>query len=344
MEKNKLPNDFTVKSLFDESDFNDSINLTEETFVNNFTDLTEKQIEEEYENLYKKIKGNKYNKLKDYEDFLFNDKDFEETIEDVDKNNHQFYEGNNIKNNNNNNNNLSNIIKKITNTKMITFDYLKFYYSNEEDFYKNYLYDIFFNYITFETDKNNFHKYKDEISINEVYNFIHVKPQNSKNFTNYYNYLLEELQANSVDLRKLFINFFRLNTTITNHVAKLDYSDYTIDTSKNTSFFNLFLDEVKLIKGLLNIFEMDEIDEPIEVFEPVKNNLIDKRGFDKYGINKNTGTIYDENGYDKNGFNKDNKHIITNNIYDEEGYDKWGRDKDGADKSFYERYKITKKK
>jgi hypothetical protein len=39
----------------------------------------------------------------------------------------------------------------------------------------------------------------------------------------------------------------------------------------------------------------------------IDNKFYDKNGFDKEGINKETGTIYNEEGYDVEGFNEQNQ-------------------------------------
>lgn len=53
------------------------------------------------------------------------------------------------------------------------------------------------------------------------------------------------------------------------------------------------------------------------------------RGFDINGIHKETGTIYDRNGFDTNGFNKNG---IDKDGYNREGYDKKGYNRKGYNK------------
>ena len=55
----------------------------------------------------------------------------------------------------------------------------------------------------------------------------------------------------------------------------------------------------------------------------------DEYGFDKDGVNKDTGRKWGLDGYDVNGFNKRGIHKITGTKFDPEGYDQEGRDKTG---------------
>ncbi|KYC51682.1 MAG: hypothetical protein AMQ74_01043 [Candidatus Methanofastidiosum methylothiophilum] len=64
----------------------------------------------------------------------------------------------------------------------------------------------------------------------------------------------------------------------------------------------------------------------------------DKRNFDKNGINRITGTKFDEYGYDvnwcdKNGFKWDGKHVDTDTYFNPEGYNREGYDKNGFNKN-----------
>ena len=58
----------------------------------------------------------------------------------------------------------------------------------------------------------------------------------------------------------------------------------------------------------------------------------DSNGFNYYGIHRDTGTEYDEQGYDRNGFDDCGKHKITGDFYDEQGYNNRGFNEDGWDR------------
>lgn len=64
----------------------------------------------------------------------------------------------------------------------------------------------------------------------------------------------------------------------------------------------------------------------------------DEYGFNKEGINKETGTSYDLEGYDRQGFNKNGTHRDTGTKYDKEGYDREGFNYHGINKYTHTKY------
>ena len=62
--------------------------------------------------------------------------------------------------------------------------------------------------------------------------------------------------------------------------------------------------------------------------EEERHNQYDSNGFNYYGIHRDTGTEYDEQGYDINGFD-DCGIYKTGGFYDEEGYNRLGYNENG---------------
>ena len=50
------------------------------------------------------------------------------------------------------------------------------------------------------------------------------------------------------------------------------------------------------------------------------------RGFNRFGVHKETGTLYDPEGFDRFGFNEGGINKYTGTRYDPDGYDKDGLD------------------
>ena len=133
------------------------------------------------------------------------------------------------------------------------------------------------------------------------------------------NKLQNEIKFLNEEIKKMITQRESANNEHTRAVDKLQ------KLMKEKKQSKTFGDKVELIKKIKELEkDLENSYKTIDVIvSSSKFSNLNKYGFDKNGIHKDTGNRYDANGFNIDGFNKD-----TGNRYDRNGFDRSGLNKD----------------